>query len=91
MLLKENHSLKNREIHIQYSDTVNDTAKPKNDTVNDTVFSLIKQNNHITATEISKHLGMSLSTVRRKIKELREQNIIERTGSDKTGFWKIIE
>ncbi|WP_409050435.1 HTH domain-containing protein [Runella sp. SP2] len=61
------------------------------DTVNDTVFSLIKQNNKITANEISEHLKMSLSTVRRKIKELRNNGRIERVGSDKTGYWKIIE
>lgn len=83
---KENYSLKNREMHI-LADTVNDTVKPQNDTV----FSLVKQDNKITATEISSRLNISLSTVRRKIKELREQGIIERIGSDKTGHWKVIE
>lgn len=91
LLLKENYSLKNREMHIQHSDTVNDTVKSQNDTVNDTVFSLIKQDNKITATEISERLKMSLSTVRRKIKELKEQGKLERIGSDKTGYWKIIK
>lgn len=67
-------------MHIHYSDTVNDT-----------VFSLIKQNNKITANEISEHLKISLSTVRRKIKELRNNEKIERIGSDKTGHWKITE
>jgi len=91
LLLKENHLLKNRELHIQYLHTVSDTVKPQNDTVNDTVFNLITQNNKITAVEISKLLNISLSTVKRKIKKLKEKNIIERVGSDKTGYWKIIE
>ena len=91
LLLKENHLLKNREMHIQYLDTVNDTVKLQNDTVNDTVFKLIKENNKITATEISKRLKISLSTAKRKIKKLKEKRIIERVGSDKTGYWKIIE
>jgi len=90
LLLKENHSLKNREMHM-LADTVNDTVKPKIDTVNDTVFSLIKQDNKITAIEISERLKMSLSTVRRRIKELKEKGIVERIGSDKTGHWKVIE
>jgi predicted HTH transcriptional regulator len=34
---------------------------------------------------------MSLSTVRRKINQLREKGKIERIGSDKAGHWKIIE
>lgn len=89
LLLKENHVLKNREMHVQFTGTPNDTVKPVNDTVNDTVFSLIKQNNKITATQISESLNISLSTAKRRIKELREQKIIERIGSDKTGYWKI--
>ena len=68
-----------------------DTVKPQIDTVNDTVFSFIKQDNKITAKEMSERLKMSLSTVRRKIKELRDNRKIERIGSDKTGHWKIIE
>lgn len=83
LLLGENNTLQNREMHVHCADTV----KPQNDTV----FSLIKQNKNITATEISERLNMSLSTVRRKIKDLKKQEIIERIGSDKTGYWKIIE
>jgi len=86
LLLGKNHSLKNREMHVQYIDTVKDV----NDTVNDTVYNLIKQNNMITSTEISQQLKISLSTAKRKIKELRESGKIERIGSDKTGCWKII-
>lgn len=87
LLLCENHPLKNREMHVQYSDTV----KSQKDTVNDTVFNLIKQNNKITATEISERLKISLSTAKRKLKALKESGKIERIGSDKTGVWKIIE
>jgi predicted HTH transcriptional regulator len=86
LLLKGNYFLKNRELHI-----LSDTVKSQIDTVNDTVFSLIKQDNKITANEISEHLKISLSTVRRKIKELKNIGKIERIGSDKTGHWKIIE
>jgi len=94
LLLGENHSLKNREMHVQYIDTVksqNDTVKSENDTVNNTVFHLIKQNNKITATEISERLKISLSTAKRKLKELKVSGKVERIGSDKTGVWKIIK
>ena len=77
-------------MHI-LAETVNDTVKQQNDTVNETVFSLIKQDNNITANELSNLLQISLSTVKRKIKELRNNGIIERVGSDKTGYWKITE
>jgi fido (protein-threonine AMPylation protein) len=91
LLLKENHLLKNREMHIQFAEPVNDTVKRKNDTVIDTVFSLIKQNNRITANEISEQLKISLSTAKRKLKELKDIGKIERIGSDKKGYWRIIE
>jgi fido (protein-threonine AMPylation protein) len=90
LIHQENNVLKNREMHIHYVLPVGDTVKAQNDTVNDTVFYLIKQNNKITATEISERLNISLSTAKRKIKGLKEKGMIERTGSDKTGFWKII-
>ena len=54
-------------MHINYYDIV----KTSNDTVNDTVFTLIKDNNKITATKISEQLKMSFSSVKRKIKELK--------------------
>lgn len=91
LLLRGNFPLKNREIHIEFIKPLNDTVKAKNDTVNDTVFLLIKQDKNITANQISEQLKISLSTAKRKIKELKEQGIIERIGSDKTGYWKIIE
>ena len=90
LLLGEKNRLKNREMYVQY----NDTVKTLNDTVklqNDTVFDLIKQNNKITASEISERLKISLSTVKRKIKELKENGSIERVGSDKTGHWYVTE
>jgi fido (protein-threonine AMPylation protein) len=90
LLHQENHLLKNREMHIHYVPKVYDTVKTQNDTVNDTVFYMIKQNNKITAAEISERLNISLSTAKRKIKELKEKGNVERKGSDKTGYWKII-
>lgn len=91
LLLGEKHLLKNRELQIQFIELQNDTVNAKTDTVNDTVFLLLKQNKNITSTEIGERLGVSLSTVKRKIKELKEKGIIKRVGSDKTGYWKIID
>ena len=72
-------------MHVKYIDTV----KTVNDTVNDTVFNLIKQSSMITSTEISQQLKVSLSTAKRKIKELKESGKKERIGSDKTGRLEI--
>jgi fido (protein-threonine AMPylation protein)/DNA-binding transcriptional ArsR family regulator len=87
LLFDENNILKNREMHVHQADTV----KKQSDTVNDTVFSLIKQNKNLTTTEISERLKVSLSTIKRKIKDFKDKGIIERIGSDKVGYWKVIE
>jgi fido (protein-threonine AMPylation protein) len=93
LLLHTDFTLKNRDLHI-HSDTVNTPIDTVNDTVKtqiDTVFLMIKQFPTITALEISKELNISLSSVRRKIKELKKSGKIERVGSDKSGSWNIIE
>lgn len=87
LLLKKNFSLKNRALHIHYHDSL----KSNIDTVNDTVFSLLEKDGKLTAAELSQTLNISVSTVRRRIKTLKEKGKIERIGSDKTGYWKIIE
>lgn len=86
LLLNGNYELKNRQLHV-----LADTVNPQPDTVNDTVFSLIKQNNHITANELSERLKISVSTVKRKIKELKTIGKIERIGSDKSGHWMVLD
>lgn len=45
----------------------------------------------ITIADISKVTGMSTSTVSNVLRDLKELNRIERIGSRKTGYWKIVE
>ncbi len=83
LLFNENYLLKNRALHIHYFDTVKSQ--------NDTVFSVIQSNKHITTSEISKQLGLSPSTIKRKIKLLKKQSLLKRIGSDKSSYWSIRE
>lgn len=54
------------------------------------ILELIKQNPKITLEEIANVLGISKRAVEKQVKKLREANIIERIGSDRSGWWKII-
>lgn len=91
VLFGEKHILKNRELHIQWAaNTVsNDPANTTIDTVNDTVFELIKADPNITAEEIRVKLGIGIATAKRRIKALKNAGRIERHGSDKTGHWMV--
>ena len=55
------------------------------------IIDIIKNNSSVTANEMADLIKISTRTVDRAIKELRDNNIIIREGSLKTGYWKIIK
>lgn len=61
-----------------------------NDTVNDTV-KLIIDNPKITFDELALRLKKSRRTISRIMKKLQEEGKITRKGSDKNGFWEVIQ
>lgn len=71
-------------------DTVNDTVNLLRNTPNHTILRLLQQNNQLTAVELSSRLGLSLSTVKRNIRALKNSGKLERLGSDKKGYWRVI-
>ena len=95
LLHDENQILKNREMHVQFVEPVNDPVKVKNDLVNDPVkrniMQYLKQNPKAKYRELAEKTGYSTATIKRHIQELKKMGIIERIGSDKTGYWKIIK
>ena len=67
---------------------------PLNDLLDDTqnkILNLIKDNNSLTYDEISNQLNISSSTVKRKIKEMKELDIIIRVNGKRDGYWKILK
>ena len=82
----------------------NDIIKVKNDIINDendiiskkdmminTVLQIITQNENISADEIAKQIGKSLSTTMRHLKTLKKEKKIEYHGARKTGGYKIVK
>lgn len=57
--------------------------------INRAFLSLIRQNNRISAKELAESLGISSRQCERIIAELKEQGLLERKGSKKTGFWEV--
>lgn len=53
------------------------------------ILVVIQQNPEATQKEIAQETNISLRTVQRKLKELREKGIIERKGGKRFGFWEI--
>ena len=73
-----------------FDDTVNDTT---NDTIKNRqneIIGLIKKVPSITRKEIAQTLNVSEPTVARDLKLLQQIGIIKRNGSNKTGYWEVI-
>ncbi|MDA3779207.1 MAG: HTH domain-containing protein [Bacteroidales bacterium] len=58
---------------------------------NKIILKLIRQNNNITTTELSKILNVARRTIARDIDNLKNNGKVKRVGSDKGGYWEIIE
>ena len=54
------------------------------------VFNIIRDNPDVKINDIIASSGFSRPTVTRAISTLKEKSLIERIGSRKSGFWKII-
>ena len=90
-------------VYMELLDKIKSKHEPVNDPVNEPVNDSVKleeverkilkeieNNSNVTRKELAKLLNLSEATIKRKLSNLKQYNIIERVGSDKTGFWKIL-
>lgn len=70
--------------------TVNDTVSGTENENQEKILAQIKKNPNITQNAIAEITGISLRSVKRNIAILKKDGILERVGSDKTGYWKIL-
>lgn len=68
-----------------------DEIKTTQETTQEKILKLIKENNAITQTEMAKILKITRDGVAYNIKILKDKGIIERIGATKNGTWKINE
>lgn len=62
---------------------LNDTEKK--------AYELIKENSKIIREELANKLGVSVRHVTRLLEKLKEEKYIERVGSNRAGYWKILK
>jgi len=54
------------------------------------LLAVLEKNPSFTLEQISKATKISMATLRREMKVLKDGNRIERIGSNKTGYWKVL-
>ena len=57
----------------------------------DSIIAIIRDNPNITVNQLMIKTSLSEPGVKKNLKQLKEKGIIERVGSNKTGYWKIKE
>ncbi len=60
------------------------------DSVSKLIIDAMRDNYNITHDQLVRDIGVSKITVYRKIKFLKDNKYIERVGSDKKGWWKVL-
>lgn len=61
-----------------------------NKTQNDIIM-LIKEDSGITQKELCEKMNVARTTITKNLKTLKNKNYIQRIGSDKSGYWKVIK
>lgn len=81
-------------MHISFTETGNDPVKSTNDLVNDpvksTILNYLTQKPDATYNELAEKIGCSTATIKRHIQKLKNAGALERIGSDKNGFWRVV-
>ena len=78
----------------QVNDQVNDQVKIEQLAENEKkVFFFIKNSDQVydqlTTGYIASKLDLSYSTIQRILRVLKQKNIVQHVGSNKTGFWQV--
>ena len=68
---------------------LNDRINDRINLLDKNIIKLIKEDKYITTEELSLKTGKSIPTIARHLKQLSSNNIIERIGSRKTGYYKV--
>lgn len=97
--IQECHNNGNANVFIKFilktiNSSIDKLIKNSNFILNDIqnrIIELITNNNKITQNEIANIIGINVRTVKRNFKILIDNLIIERIGSDKTGYWQILK
>lgn len=57
----------------------------------DLMLDLIRDNPNITISQFAIKTNLSESGVKKNLRNLKDENLIRRVGSNKNGYWKIID
>lgn len=84
------NKMKDKNVPDNVSDNVPDNVSGDFNEIEEEIIKNIIDNPNITQQQMANKLKVNRKTIQRGLNSLKEKNIIERIGSDRKGFWKII-
>ncbi len=86
-----NYSVKLSNSSVKFDNGSVKSDNPMLSNTQQNILSLIEKNHRTTALQIANELAVSIRTVEKNIKKLRETGILKRYGSARSGYWEIIQ
>ena len=79
--------------NIFYSNTepLNDLNATTQETTRDKIIKLLKQNSRYTKNDLMDILNKGDSTIKEHLDRLKRDGVINRMGSTKAGYWKVLD
>jgi predicted HTH transcriptional regulator len=80
----------NESVDATESATVNATQNATVNATSKAILDYMRRDRHITLTQLAELTSKHRVTIARNVKALREAGAIERIGSDKNGYWRVL-
>ncbi len=95
LIFSETSPLSNREMHVSFQSINEDAPKSQIDTLNCTLeeialLNAIRENPHITQTQLKEVVHRSIATVKRLTVSLQKKGILARKNGKRNGEWEIL-
>ena len=85
-LYNENYTKENEKVTGDFTEKLSEKLSENQQKM----LKIIAENSGITQNELSLKLNVSRTSIIKNVKILKEKGIIERVGSDRKGYWKIL-
>ncbi len=92
LLLDRSIELKNRYLHIDFSQSANEVnSKCNNCTLEEmAIIKLLIDNPRITQKELAERIGKSERTVKTRTVEMQQKGLIKRKNGKRNGEWEVL-
>ena len=84
------NKMKDKNVPDNVSENVPDNVSDNLKEIEEEIMRNIVDNPYITQQQMDDKLQVNRKTIQRGLNSLKEKNIIERIGSDRKGFWRIL-